>query len=53
MSFVGNKKRAQSMFKDNATTFSDARNMLFGSKYEELVVKDLSSKIDQKISLVL
>ena len=50
MPFVGNKKRAQSMLKDNATTLSDAGNMLFGSKYEELVVKDLSSKIDQKSS---
>ena len=32
------------MLKDNATTFSDAGNMLFESKYEELVAKSLSSK---------
>ena len=34
----------ESMLKDNATTFSDAGNMLFESKYEELVAKSLSSK---------
>ena len=32
------------MLKDNATAFLDAGNMLFGSKYEELVPKSLSSK---------
>ena len=44
MSFVGNKKRVESMFKDNATAFSDAGNILFWPKYEELVAKSLSSK---------
>ena len=44
MSFVGDKKRVESMLKDNATAFLDAGNMLFGSKYEELVKKSLSSK---------
>ena len=44
MSFVGDKKRVESMLKDNATAFSDAGNMLFRSKYEELVEKSLSSK---------
>ena len=44
MSFVGDKKRVESMLKDNATAFSDAGNMLFESKYEELVAKSLSSK---------
>ena len=43
-SFVGDKKRVESMLKDNFTALSDAENMLFGSKYEELVVKPLSSK---------
>ena len=32
------------MLNDNATAFSDAGNMLFGSKYEELVAKSLLSK---------
>ena len=44
MSFVGDKKRVESMLKDNATAFSDAGNMLFRSKYEELVEKSLSSR---------
>ena len=44
MFFVGEKKRVESMLKDNATAFSDAGNMLFGSKYDELVAKSLSSK---------
>ena len=48
MSFVGDKKRVESMLKDNATAFSDAGNMLFGSKYEELVAKSLSSKNKSK-----
>ena len=43
-SFVGDKKRVESMLKDNSTALSDAENMLFGSKYEELVVKSLSSQ---------
>ena len=53
MSFVGDTKRIESMLKDNATAFSDAGNMLFGSKYKELVAKSLSSKKNQKSSLVL
>ena len=53
MSFVGGKKRVESMLKDNATTFLEAENMLFGLKYEEMVAKSLSLKIDQKSSLVL
>ena len=36
MSFVGDKKRVESMLKDNTTAISDAGNMLFGSKYEDL-----------------
>ena len=52
MTFVGDKKRVESMLKDNATVFSNAENMLFGPKYEELVAKSLSSKTDQKSSLV-
>ena len=32
------------MLKDNTAAFSDAGNMLFGSKYEELVANSLSSK---------
>ena len=32
------------MLKDNATTFLEAENMVFGSKYEELVAKSPSSK---------
>ena len=43
-SFVGDKKRVESMLKDNSKALSDAENMLFGSKYEELVVKSLSSQ---------
>ena len=31
------------MLKDNATAFSEAENMLFGTKYEELLAKSLSS----------
>ena len=53
MSFVGDKKRVESMLKDNATTFLEAENMLFGLKYEEMVAKSLSLKTDQKSSLVL
>ena len=48
MSFVGDKKRVKSMLKDNATVFSNAENMLFGPKYEELVAKSLSSKTRSK-----
>ena len=48
MSFVGDKKRVESMLKDNATVFSNAENMLFGPKYEELVAKSLSSKTRSK-----
>ena len=44
MSFVGDKKKVQSMLKDNATAFSEAKNMLFRHKYKELVAKSLSSK---------
>ena len=44
MSFVGDKKRIDSMLKDNTTAFSEAENMLFGSKYEELMLKTLNSK---------
>ena len=44
MFFVGDKKRVESMLKDNAKAFSDAGNMLFGSKYDELMAKSLSSK---------
>ena len=38
------------MLKKNATTFSEAENMLFGPKYGELVAKSLSSYINQKSS---
>ena len=41
------------MLKGNDTELSDAENILFGPKYEELVGKSLSSKIDRKSSLVL
>ena len=44
MFFVGDKKRVESMLKDSATAFTDAENILFGPKYEELVEKSLSSK---------
>ena len=44
MSFVRDKKRVEFMLKDNATAFSDAGNMLFEPKYEELMAKSLSSK---------
>ena len=44
MSFVGDKKRIDSMLKDSTTAFSEAENMLFGSKYEELMLKTLNSK---------
>ena len=44
MAFVGDKKRVESMFKDNATAFSNAESMLLWPKDEELVVKSLSSK---------
>ena len=44
MSFVGDKKRIDSTLKDGTTAFSEAENMLFGSKYEELMLKSLSSK---------
>ena len=30
MSFIGDKKRVESVLKDNATAFLDAVNMLFG-----------------------
>ena len=36
------------MLKDNGTAFSEADNFLFSPKYEELVAKLLSQKIDQK-----
>ena len=51
MSFVGDKKRVESMLKDSATTFSDAENKLVGSKYEELVPE--LKEINQNSSLVL
>ena len=41
ISFVGDKKRADSILKNNAT---ESENMLFEPKYEELVVKSLSAK---------
>ena len=44
MFFVGDKKRVKFMLKESATAFSDAENMLFGPKYEEMVAKSLSSK---------
>ena len=44
MSFVEDKKRVEFMLKHNATAFSEANNMLFGPKYEELGAKSLSSK---------
>ena len=44
MSYLRDKERVESVLKDNTTAFSDAANMLFGSKYEELVAKSLSSK---------
>ena len=44
MPFVRDKKRVDSMLKDNATAFSDAGNMLFGPNYKELLVKSLSAK---------
>ena len=46
MSFIADKKKVESILKDNATAFSDAENMLFGPEYEELVAKSLSSKIE-------
>ena len=36
------------MLKDNATAFSDAGNMLFEPKYEELMAKSLSSRNKSK-----
>ena len=48
MSFVGDRKRVESMLKDNAAAFSDPGNMLFWSKYEELVANSLSSKNKSK-----
>ena len=45
MSFVGDKKIAESMLKDNATVFSETENMLRGPKYEALVARYLSSKL--------
>ena len=48
MSFVGDKKRVESMLKDNATAFSDAGNMLFEPTYEELMAKSLSSRNKSK-----
>ena len=44
MSFAEDKKRVEFMLKHNATAFSEANNMLFGPKYEELGAKSLSSK---------
>ena len=48
MSSVGDKKRVESLLKDNATAFSDAKNMLFGPKYEQLVAKSMRSKNKSK-----
>ena len=48
ISFVGDNKRVESMIKDNAPVFSDAENMLFGPKYEELVAKSISLKSRSK-----
>ena len=36
MSFVADRKRAESMIKDNATAFYEAENMLLGSKDKSL-----------------
>ena len=44
ISFHGDKKRVESMLKDHVTVFSEAGNMLFGPKYEELVAKSLRAK---------
>ena len=44
MSLVGDKKRAESVLKHNATEYTGADDMLFGSTYEELMAKSLSSK---------
>ena len=44
MSFFEDKKRAESVIKDNAAVFSEAENTLLGPKYEELVANFLSSK---------
>ena len=44
MSSVVYKKRVEFLLKDNATAFSEEKNMLFGPKYEQLVAKSLSSK---------
>ena len=44
MAFAGDKKRVESMLKDNTAASPEAKNMLFGPKYEELVAKSLSSK---------
>ena len=44
MAFVGDKKKVESMLKASATAFSEAENMLLGSRYVELVAKSLSSK---------
>lgn len=44
MLILEDKKRAESMLKDNATTISEADNMLFQPRYEELVAKSLGSK---------
>ena len=44
MFFVGDEEREDSVLKDNATAVSEAENMLFGSKNEELAAKSLRSK---------
>ena len=35
MFFVGDKKRVESKLKDNATAFSEAVNLLFGSELKK------------------
>ena len=39
MSFPGEKKMAEFMIKDNATAFTEAGTILFGTRCEELVVE--------------
>ena len=44
MSFPGEKKMAEFIIKDNATTFTEAETMLFGTRCEELVFYSLILK---------
>ena len=41
MFFVGGKKRVGSKLKDNATAFSEADNMLFGSELQKSIKRGL------------